>query len=170
MIGIIVGALAGLTYIGLGVDALGILLTAVYLALVPVIVLGFVFGRVAPTTVGITALIGMVGALIGAVVSLSENPPATLPLVLHAGACLLVQQFTKSQLLAVQQGASKVVRIWPFIVIAVLLPLAVVGLIQLVTGAISALSLLAWLGIAGAIKRIVDDRRASDLDPLREEA
>ena len=168
MIGIIFGALAGLTYIGLGVDAPGILLSAVYLALVPVIVLGFVFGRVAPTTVGITALIGMVGALIGAVVSLSENPPATLPLVLHAGACLLVQQFTKSRLLALQQGVSKVVRIWPFIVIAVLAPLAVGGLIQL--GPVLALSLLAWLGIAGTIKRIVDDRRASDLDPLREEA
>ena len=170
MIGIILGALAGLTYVGLGVNAPGILLSAVYLALVPVIVLGFVFGRVAPTTVGTSARMGMVGALIGAVTSLGENAQATLPLVLHAGACLLVQQFTKSQLLAVQQGASKVVRIWPFIVIAVLLPLAVVGLIQLVTGAISALSLLAWLGIAGAIKRIVDDRRASDLDPLREEA
>ena len=170
MIGIIFGALAGLTYIGLGVDALGILLTAVYLALVPVIVLGFVFGRVAPTTVGTSARMGMVGALIGAVASLSENPSATLPLVLHAGACLLVQQFTKSQLLALQQGVSKVVRIWPFIVIAVLLPLAVVGLIQLGTGAISALSLLAWLGIAGAIKRLVEDRRTSDRDHLRGDA
>lgn len=170
MIGIILGALAGLTYVGLGVDAPGILLSAVYLALVPVIVLGFVFGRVAPTTVGITALIGMVGALIGAVVSLSENPPATLPLVLHAGACLLVQQFTKSRLLALQQGVSKVVRIWPFIVIAVLLPLAVGGLIQLGTGAISALSLLAWLGIAGAIKRLAEDRRTSDRDHLRGDA
>ena len=170
MIGIILGALAGLTYVGLGVDAPGILLSAVYLALVPVIVLGFVFGRVAPTTVGTLARMGLVGALIGAVASLSENPSATPLLVLHAGACLLVQQFTKSQLLAVQQGASKVVRLWPFIVIAVLLPLAVGGLIQLVTGAISALPLLAWLGIAVAIKRIVDDRRASNLDPLREDA
>ena len=118
MIGIIFGALAGLTYIGLGVDALWIPLSAVYLALVPVIVLLFVFGRVAPTTVGISALVGMVGALIGAVVSLSESPPVTLPLVLHAGACLLVQQFTKSRQRAVQLGVSPVVRIWPFIVIS----------------------------------------------------
>ena len=170
MIGIILGALAGLIYVGLGVDAPGILLSAVYLALVPVIVLGFVLGRVAPTPVGISARMGMVGAVIGAVASLTENPSATLPLVVHAGACLLVQQFTKSQLLALQQGVSKVVRIWPFIVIAVLLPLAVVGLIQLVTGAIGALSLLAWLGVAGAIKVIVDDRRAFDLDRLRQGA
>jgi len=170
VIGIILGALAGLTYVSLGVDALWISLSAVYLALVPVIVLGFVFGRVAPTTVGTSARMGMVGALIGAVASLSENPSATLLLVLHAGACLLVQQFTKSRLLADQQGVSKVVRTWPFIVIAILLPFAVVGLIQLATGAIGALSLLAWLGIAGAIKVVVDDRRALDLNPLREDA
>lgn len=170
MIGIILGALAGLTYVSLGVDALWISLSAVYLALVPVIVLGFVFGRVAPTTVGTSARMGMVGALIGAVASLSENPSATLLLVLHAGACLLVQQFTKSRLLADQQGVSKFVRTWPFIVIAILLPFAVVGLIQLATGAIGALSLLAWLGIAGAIKVVVDDRRALDLNPLREDA
>ena len=52
--------------------------------------------------------------------------------------------------------------VWPFIVIVVLAPLAVGGLIQLATGAISPvliLSVLAWLGIVGASKRIIEDRR-----------
>lgn len=63
-------------------------------------------------------------------------------------------------------------RVWPFIVIAVLAPLAVGGLIQLGTGAISpvlALSALAWLGIVGAIKRIVEDRRTSDRGALQDD-
>lgn len=52
--------------------------------------------------------------------------------------------------------------VWPFIVIVVLAPLAVGGVIQLATGAISPvliLSVLAWLGIVGAVKRIIEDRR-----------
>lgn len=52
--------------------------------------------------------------------------------------------------------------VWPFIVIVVLAPLAVGGLIQLAIGVISPvliLSVLAWLGIIGAIKRIIGDRR-----------
>lgn len=51
---------------------------------------------------------------------------------------------------------------WPFIVIVVLAPLAIGGLIQLATGAVSPiliLSVLAWLGIVGAVKRIIEDRR-----------
>lgn len=170
MIGIIVGALAGLTYVGLGVDALGIHLWAVNLALVLVVVLGLVFGRVAPTTVGIAALMGMVGALIGALASISYRPFDALLLVLHAGACLVVWQFTRSRLLAVQRGVPEVVRTWPFIVSAVLLPFALSGLIELATGAIGVLTLLAWLGTAWAIKLIVDDRRALNSNPLREDA
>jgi hypothetical protein len=48
------------------------------------------------------------------------------------------------------------------VVVVVLAPLAVGGLIQLATGAISPvliLSLLAWLGIVGAVRRIIEDRR-----------
>ena len=52
-------------------------------------------------------------------------------------------------------------RIWPFIVIVLLAPLAVGGVVQLATGATSPvlfLAVLAWLGISGAVKSIVGDR------------
>lgn len=61
--------------------------------------------------------------------------------------------------------------VWPFIVIVVLAPLAVGGLIQLTTGALSPvliLSALAWLGIAGAVKRIVEDRRSPAGEHVRD--
>lgn len=170
MIGIIVGALAGLTYVGLGVEGLWIPLWAVNLALVLIVVLGLVFGRVAPTTVGTAALMGMVGALIGTLASVFDRPFDALLLVLQAGACLVVWQFTRSRLLAVQRGVPEVVRTWPFIVSAVLLPFAFLGLGELATGTIGVLTLLAWLGTAWAIKAIVDDRRALDSNPLREDA
>jgi hypothetical protein len=52
--------------------------------------------------------------------------------------------------------------VWPFVVIVVLAPLALGGLLQLATGAISSvlgLAVLAWLGIAAAVKRIIEERR-----------
>ena len=53
---------------------------------------------------------------------------------------------------------------WPFIVIVLLAPLALGGLLQVATGAVGPtliLTVLAWLGIVGAVKRIVEDRRES---------
>lgn len=54
------------------------------------------------------------------------------------------------------------VGVWPFVVIIVLGPLALGGLLQLATGGVSPvliLAVLAWFGIAGAVKRIIEDRR-----------
>jgi hypothetical protein len=53
--------------------------------------------------------------------------------------------------------------VWPFLVIIVLAPLPVGGLLQAATGTISPILVLAalgWLGITGAVLRIVDDRRS----------
>ena len=52
--------------------------------------------------------------------------------------------------------------VWPFVVLVVLAPLALGGLVQVATGTVSPvliLSGLAWVGVAGAVKRIVEDRR-----------
>ena len=61
--------------------------------------------------------------------------------------------------------------VWPFVVIVVLAPLALGGLVQLAVGNASPvliLAVIAWLGIAGAVKRIVEDRRSSTGKHVRE--
>lgn len=61
--------------------------------------------------------------------------------------------------------------VWPFVVIIVLAPLALGGLVQLAVGNVSPvliLAVIAWLGIAGAVKRIIEDRRPPTGKHVRE--